>query len=100
MQDSWRYSLLVDHLRDDHKVDMHDGFTFNHRYVKSKPLEVENATWMLTVFNCFGKYFCLHFEAFQLCKAPVYIAFLRFMGDDDEAKNFNYSLEVGGHGPF
>ncbi|KAK4836420.1 hypothetical protein QYF36_022794 [Acer negundo] len=40
--------FLVDHLRDDHKVDMHTGCTFNHRYVKSNPREVENATWMLT----------------------------------------------------
>ncbi|KAL1086367.1 hypothetical protein V6Z11_D08G111800 [Gossypium hirsutum] len=43
--------FLVGHLRDDHKVDMHTGCTFNHRYVKSNPREVENATWMLTV--CF-----------------------------------------------
>ncbi|GFY92369.1 protein with RING/U-box and TRAF-like domain [Actinidia rufa] len=69
---------LVAHLRDDHKVDMHSGCTFNHRYVKSNPREVENATWMLTVFNCFGQYFCPHFEAFQLRMAPVYMAFLRF----------------------
>lgn len=41
--------FLVTHLRDDHKVDMHTGYTFNHRYVKSNPREVENATWMLTV---------------------------------------------------
>lgn len=40
---------LVMHLRDDHKVDMHTGSTFNHRYVKSNPRDVENATWMLTV---------------------------------------------------
>lgn len=40
---------LVAHLKDDHKVDMHNGSTFNHRYVKSNPQEVENATWMLTV---------------------------------------------------
>ena len=40
---------LVAHLRDDHKVDMHTGCTFNYRYVKSNPREVENATWMLTV---------------------------------------------------
>ncbi|KAF4361348.1 hypothetical protein G4B88_005138 [Cannabis sativa] len=57
--------FLVMHLRDDHKVDMHDGSTFNHRY---------------------------------LGMAPVYMAFLRFMGDDDEAKQFTYSLEVGGNG--
>ncbi|KAF7139383.1 hypothetical protein RHSIM_Rhsim07G0066300 [Rhododendron simsii] len=89
---------LVAHLKDDHKVDMHNGSTFNHRYVKSNPHEVENATWMLTVFSCFGQFFCLHFEAFQLGMAPVYIAFLRFMGDDNEAKNYSYSLEVGGNG--
>lgn len=41
--------FLVTHLRDEHKVDMHIGSTFNHRYVKSNPREVENATWMLTV---------------------------------------------------
>lgn len=52
----------------------------------------------LQVFSCFGQYFCLHFEAFQLGMAPVYIAFLRFMGDDNEAKNYSYSLEVGGNG--
>ncbi|KAJ9697827.1 hypothetical protein PVL29_007109 [Vitis rotundifolia] len=90
--------LLVMHLKDDHKVDMHDGCTFNHRYVKSNPQEVENATWMLTVFNCFGRQFCLHFEAFHLGMAPVYMAFLRFMGDENEARKFSYSLEVGGYG--
>lgn len=26
------------------------------------------------------------------------MAFLRFMGDDDDAKKFSYSLEVGGNG--
>lgn len=43
--------FLVNHLKDDHKVDMHNGSTFNHRYVKSNPHEVENATWMLTVLS-------------------------------------------------
>ncbi|KAI7751701.1 hypothetical protein M8C21_003170 [Ambrosia artemisiifolia] len=89
---------LLAHLSNDHNVDMHDGCTFNHRYVKSNPYEVENATWMLTVFNCYGRQFCLHFEAYQLGTAPVYISFLRFMGEDTEAKNFSYTLEVGGYG--
>lgn len=52
----------------------------------------------IQVFNCFGRQFCLHFEAFRLGTAPVYMAFLRFMGDDNEAKQFSYSLEVGGNG--
>lgn len=29
---------------------------------------------------------------------PVYMAFLRFMGDEMEAQNYSYSLEVGGNG--
>ena len=41
--------FLVSHLINDHKVDLHEGCTFNHRYVKPNPYEVENATWMLTV---------------------------------------------------
>ncbi|KAG2323142.1 hypothetical protein Bca52824_016355 [Brassica carinata] len=84
--------LLVAHVRDDHKVDMHSGCTFNPRYIKSNPREVENATWMLTVF---GEYLCLHFEAFQFGMAPVYMAFMRFMGDETESRNYNDSLEVG-----
>lgn len=50
------------------------------------------------MFHCFGQYFCLHFEAFQLGMAPVYMAFLRFMGDENDARNYSYSLEVGANG--
>jgi hypothetical protein len=41
--------MLVSHLINDHKVDLHEGCTFNHRYVKSNPHQMESATWMLTV---------------------------------------------------
>ncbi|CAH1444877.1 unnamed protein product [Lactuca virosa] len=50
------------------------------------------------VFHCFGQYFCLHFEAFQLGMSPVYMAFLRFMVDEADARNYSYSLEVGANG--
>ncbi|KAF5725505.1 E3 ubiquitin-protein ligase SINAT2 -like protein [Tripterygium wilfordii] len=90
--------FLIMHLKEDHKVELHNGSTFKHRYVKCNPHEVENATWMSTVFNCFGRQFCLHFEAFHIGMAPVYMTFLRFMGDEDEARQFTYSLEVGGNG--
>lgn len=52
----------------------------------------------MQVFNCFGHQFCLHFEAFHIGMAPVYMSFVRFMGEDEEAKKFSYSLEVGGNG--
>ena len=56
--------FLVAHLRDDHKVDMHIGSTFNHRYVKSNPREVENATWMLTVSKTLPSWLILIFTSF------------------------------------
>ncbi|PRQ17370.1 putative aminoacyltransferase, E1 ubiquitin-activating enzyme [Rosa chinensis] len=91
-------AFLVDHLIVDHKVDMHNACSFDHLYVKSTPWETENEAKMLMVFNCYSHYFCLHFEAFQLGIAPVYIAFLRFMGNAVEARTFSYRLEVGAHG--
>ncbi|KAI0507314.1 hypothetical protein KFK09_013440 [Dendrobium nobile] len=91
-------SSLLSHLRDSHEVDLQNGCTFNHRYVKQDPCSVDNVTWTLTLFSCFGQYFCLHFEAFPLGSQPVYMAFLRFLGDEEEARKFGYCLEVGGNG--
>ncbi|XP_042496375.1 E3 ubiquitin-protein ligase SINAT2-like [Macadamia integrifolia] len=87
---------LVAHLRERHKVDLQMGSTFNHRYVKQDPCSVDNISWTLTLFYCFNHYFCLHFEAFCLGTEPVYIAFLRFMGEESEARKFGYCLEIGG----
>ncbi|KAJ8649069.1 hypothetical protein MRB53_002092 [Persea americana] len=53
---------------------------------------------MKWLFNCFGHYFCLHFEAFQMGTGPVYMAFLGFMGEEFEAKKFAYCVEVAGDG--
>ncbi|KAK1288328.1 E3 ubiquitin-protein ligase SINAT2 [Acorus calamus] len=89
---------LLAHLKESHKVDLQVGSSFNHRYVKQDPCSVDSISWTLTLFNCFGHYFCLHFEAFPLGNKPVYMAFLRFMGEESEARRFGYSLEVGGNG--
>ncbi|KAM3324455.1 hypothetical protein P3S67_005607 [Capsicum chacoense] len=51
---------------------------------------------VLLVFNYFDHQFYLHFEAFNLGLAPVYIEFIRFIGADDDEIRFWYSLEVGG----
>ena len=76
----------------------HPYLNFHATRFYSCVLDFMTSLCRLQVFSCFGQYFCLHFEAFQLGMAPVYIAFLRFMGDDNEAKNYSYSLEVGGNG--
>ncbi|CAA3031566.1 E3 ubiquitin- ligase SINAT5 [Olea europaea subsp. europaea] len=64
---------LVSHLRDDHKVDMHSGCTFNHRYVKSNPQDVENATWMLTVRILFSFSFWFGFYLIFVAEKMLYI---------------------------
>ncbi|AEE75392.2 TRAF-like superfamily protein [Arabidopsis thaliana] len=116
---------LLLHLRNDHNVEMSDGRSFSHRYVHHDPKHLHHATWMLTVsyitdylalflqlceflsFNpletmqlldCCGRKFCLYFEAFHLRKTPMYMAFMQFMGDEEEAMSFSYSLQVGGNG--
>ncbi|KAK4489691.1 hypothetical protein RD792_000324 [Penstemon davidsonii] len=42
--------------------------------------------------------FCLHFEAFLLGTSPVYMAFLRFMGGQNDAEKVCYALEVSAFG--
>ncbi|XP_047262102.1 E3 ubiquitin-protein ligase SINAT2-like [Capsicum annuum] len=60
--------------------------------------KIKKGSGAVKIFNCFGHQFCLHFEAFNLGLAPVYMAFLLFMGNEDDAKRYSYSLEVGGFG--
>ncbi|CAH2053794.1 unnamed protein product [Thlaspi arvense] len=89
---------LLLHLRNDHHVEMHDGRSFSHRYVHHNPKHLHHATWMLTLLDCFGRQFCLYLEAFHMRKTPMYVAFMQFMGDEEEAMRFSYTLEVSGNG--
>ncbi|KAJ0249343.1 inactive E3 ubiquitin-protein ligase SINAT6 [Hirschfeldia incana] len=89
---------LLQHLKNDHHVEMHDGRSFSHRYVHHNPKHLHHATWMLTLLDCYGRQFCLYFEAFHLKKTPMYMAFMQFMGDEEEATSFSYTLEVNGDG--
>ena len=77
------------------------GYTGSYACILDKnysKYQTQKLFYSMQVFNCFGRQFCLHFEAFHLGMAPVYMAFLRFMGDENEARKFSYSLEVGGYG--
>ena len=49
---------------------MHTGCTFNHRYVKSNPREVENATWMLTV-SVLSLFKILKLDLFSLSRIEI-----------------------------
>ncbi|GJR37916.1 E3 ubiquitin protein ligase SINAT2 [Tanacetum coccineum] len=86
---------LVTHLTDCHNVYMRNDAELTHYYAQSH--EDDNVTGMLGIFNCHGRQFCYHFDYFLLNSSPCYIAFIRFMGDDNDAQNFRYSLEVIGN---
>ncbi|XP_071697415.1 E3 ubiquitin-protein ligase SINAT2-like [Rutidosis leptorrhynchoides] len=90
---------LVTHLKDDHNVDNFDmsrGSVFEYSYVQLQ--EKDNVKGMLLVCNRYSDHFCYQFEDFLLGAVPCYIAFIRFMGEDTEAKRFSYSLEISGNG--
>ncbi|PWA92485.1 hypothetical protein CTI12_AA058750 [Artemisia annua] len=90
-------SALVEHLKDDHDVGIYDTYKFNHRRVQLYSNEMEKASGIsVAVFNCYGVQFCYHLEDFLVGMTPCYIAFLRFMGEDIEAKRFNYVLRLVG----
>lgn len=78
---------LVAHLRDDHKVDMHTGCTFNHRYVKSNPREVENATWMLTVSPAI---FLTFWSSTIIVTDEHHVSFFSLLFLDNEAFKFPF----------
>lgn len=61
-------------------------------------LEKVAKSLVLTVFSCFSQHFCLHFEAFQFGMTPVYMGFLSFIGVENDARKYNYSLEVRANG--
>nr|GEY95374.1 hypothetical protein [Tanacetum cinerariifolium] len=98
-------SELVKHLEDDHNVretrfhtQPHDGYEFIHNHNQSRSGDLQNPPGMFAVLNCYGQRFCYHFELFHFGTAPCYIVFLRFMGEDTEAKKFRYSFKVSKNG--
>ena len=50
------------------------------------------------IINCFDKHFYLHVEAFLIGSTPIYMAFFNLIGNQAEADNYSYSLEIGGNG--
>ncbi|XP_047328358.1 putative E3 ubiquitin-protein ligase SINAT1 [Impatiens glandulifera] len=90
--------FLITHIKNDHRVEFKNSPIINHRFANATPHQIQNATWKLTILSCFGHQFVLHFEAFYIGTAPVYMAFLRFMGEEEDAKKFGYTLEIGMRG--
>ncbi|GKA97761.1 E3 ubiquitin protein ligase SINAT2, partial [Tanacetum coccineum] len=89
---------LVEHLIDYHHFYIEDTCTFSHRFILSNPLEMKNRTLVITVIHCYERHFCLQLEGFHPGRAPFYMLFVRFMGDDTEAKKFKYCFRVSGAG--
>ncbi|KAI3939326.1 hypothetical protein MKW98_022194 [Papaver atlanticum] len=62
------------------------------------PADRSRCSALEKVFSCFSQHFCLHFEAFQFGMTPVYMGFLSFIGVENDARKYNYSLEVRANG--
>ncbi|PWA41770.1 E3 ubiquitin-protein ligase SIN-like, Zinc finger, RING/FYVE/PHD-type [Artemisia annua] len=89
---------LVTHMEDCHYARMNDRFKFNNLYVHELSNKGNSEAWDPEVFNCYGCYFCLHFQSLTSCDALGDIMFLWFLGEDEEAKKFSYILEISGNG--
>ncbi|RVW95368.1 E3 ubiquitin-protein ligase SINAT3 [Vitis vinifera] len=56
------------------------------------------APYIKRIINCYGKYFCVHTEAFFQASTPICVVFLSLTGNHAEACNYSCSLEIGGNG--
>eukprot|EP00261_Vitis_vinifera_P027955 XP_010661947.1 PREDICTED: E3 ubiquitin-protein ligase SINAT3 isoform X1 [Vitis vinifera] len=92
----WDIPFLVSHLTDYHKADM--ICEFKCRFLIADVNEEETCTWMVKIINCYGKYFCVHAEAFFQASTPICVVFLSLTGNHAEACNYSCSLEIGGNG--
>ncbi|KAJ9681091.1 hypothetical protein PVL29_020137 [Vitis rotundifolia] len=90
--------LLVSHLTDYHKAVMFNSCNFKLGFLIGDLYKHQSYKCAVTIINCFGKHFCLHFDAFLIGSTPVYMAFLSLIGNQAETGNYSYSLEIGGNG--
>ncbi|PWA41771.1 hypothetical protein CTI12_AA549280 [Artemisia annua] len=90
---------LITHIKNAHAI-MHDGMHDGSRIAIDfvEPLPRSNWTWRLNVYKCYGCYFCFYLKRFTSGNATGDVAYIRFMGEENEAKIFSYSLEIGGDG--
>ncbi|OAY70880.1 E3 ubiquitin-protein ligase SINAT3 [Ananas comosus] len=91
-------SFLVAHLKDSHNGRTSNGCSYSERYIITYETGFQDRTWKPVVFHCYGHYFCLFFESFHLSGSPIYLAYVRFMGEDNEARKYSYGLAVKTNG--
>ncbi|KAJ9681163.1 hypothetical protein PVL29_020179 [Vitis rotundifolia] len=89
--------LLVSHLTDYHKAVMFNSCYFELGFLNDLPKHL-GCRWVVAIINCYGKYFCVHTGAFFTASTPISVVFLSLIGNQAEACNYSYSLEIGGNG--
>ncbi|XP_034708591.1 E3 ubiquitin-protein ligase SINAT3-like [Vitis riparia] len=90
--------FLVSHLTDYHKAVMFNGCDFELRFLIEDLRKHSGCRWIAVIINCYGKYFCVHTEASFSASTPICVVFLSLMGNQAEACNYSYSLEIGENG--
>ncbi|CBI40554.3 hypothetical protein VitviT2T_023730 [Vitis vinifera] len=56
--------FLVSHLTDYHKAVMFNGCDFELEFLIEDLRKHSGCRWLAIIINCYGKYFCVHTEAF------------------------------------
>ncbi|PWA44166.1 hypothetical protein CTI12_AA531140 [Artemisia annua] len=87
---------LITHIKNHALAIMHDGSRIAIDF--ARPVSLNTWSWKLRVYKCYGCYFCLYIKRFTSSNATGDVAYIRFMGEENEAKKFSYSLEIGGDG--
>ncbi|XP_034700282.1 E3 ubiquitin-protein ligase SINAT3-like [Vitis riparia] len=90
--------LFVSHLTNYHKAVMLYGCKFKLEFLIEDLYKYQSYKWDVTIINCFDKHCCLHAETFLIGSTPIYMAFLSLIGNQVEADNYSYNLEIGGNG--
>ncbi|KAJ9681092.1 hypothetical protein PVL29_020138 [Vitis rotundifolia] len=90
--------LLVSHLTDYHEAVMFNSCDFELGFLTEDLRENSGCRWIAAIINCYGKYFCVHTEACFHASTPICVVFLSLIGNQAEACNYSYSLEIGGNG--
>ncbi|KAJ9681089.1 hypothetical protein PVL29_020136 [Vitis rotundifolia] len=90
--------LLVSHLTDYHKAVMFNSCDFELGLLTEDLRENLGCRCIAAIINCYGKYFCVQTEAFFQASTPICVVFLSLIGNQAEACNYSYSLEIGGNG--
>ncbi|KAF4371122.1 hypothetical protein F8388_020849 [Cannabis sativa] len=89
-------SSLLNHLKSHHKVPIYHGQIYMVTYVGFH-IRPPIPAWKMIVLRCFESFFACFRQVELFRRGLCYMAFVQFMGDDDEATRFTFKMCVSGY---